>query len=400
MDNKKQQDPQPQEEVKSSTTVETEPTDSVDTKPTEEATSVETPPKASSTDEPSPTPQPQEPVKQSSSWRVRFSILVAIILALCSIGAAYYLYMEFQKQVVANAELKAEFSQALNGPKQKLLELEKRQQQTSSLYDNVAGLSKNQESLQKRVAMIAQRNPNHWLATEADYLVRMAGRKLWLEKDPQTAAGLLKAADNRIGAMQEPGLTTLRRELARDIAKVSAIKGTDVTGTVLSIDELIAGLDTLPLVRNEALAEHAKVDSGELSNSVEDWRSNLSKTWKALTEDFITVRHRTTDLAPLLEPHQEWYLLENIRNKLLQSQLALYKFDETNYRQSIKMARQWIYQYFDLEAQETKDALAALDALSTLKITTISIENFESTPKLKRLITYGEVNPVTEEAAL
>ena len=110
----------------------------------------------------------------------------------------------------------------------------------------------------------------------------------------------------------------------------------------------------------------------------------------------MIIRKRTTDAAPLLEPDQQWYLVENTRNKLLQAQLALYRQDQVNYRNSVKLARKWIYQYFDLKDQQVTDALATLDALETLKIQTTSIERFDSSNLLNQLVTYG--NLMTEGA--
>ncbi|NMH65157.1 uroporphyrinogen-III C-methyltransferase [Shewanella salipaludis] len=328
---------------------------------------------------------------QRSSWLMRLTLGLSLLLTLMAIGGGYYLYLKLLEQNTRAMQLETRLQQRLDEPVKRLNQLEQQQLLDAKAYEHLTELSKAQTQLQQRVAALAQRNPNHWMAAEADYLVRMAGRKLWLERDPQTAAGLLKAADERILAMKDPALMPVRKALARDIAATAAIKGTDIAGTVFTLDAIIGQLDKLPLNRAEAQAGTDVQAEDAMTDSLSDWRQNLAKTWKALSEDFITIRKRTTDIAPLLAPDQQWYLLENIRNKLLQSQLALYNYDEVNYRQSLALARKWIQQYFNLNDNKTKETLAALDALATLKLDTVTLTQFESTPLLQELSNYGNL---------
>ena len=341
------------------------------------------------------TPSKPKNRRQSSSWWVRLSILLVLIIALVAVGANYYLLTQLQLQQAQTLAIDSRLKQSLVGPTERLNALEQQQKIDSQTSQQVSRLLAEQALLQERVSTLAQRSPQHWMAAEAEYLVRMAGRKLWLEKDPQTAAGLLTAADERIESMQDPALLPLRKALARDINHVNAIKASDIAGTIFSLDTVIGKLDKLSLNRSRA-AKDKDVSQQQMTNSIEDWQSNLAKTWQALTEDFITIRKRTTDIAPLLSPEQQWYLVENIQNKLLQAQLALYRYDQINYRQSISMARKWIFQYFDLNDPVTEETLAALDALATLQLNTVSLSKFESTEKLKQLITYGEVMTIEE----
>jgi len=180
---------------------------------------------------------------------------------------------------------------------------------------------------------------------------------------------------------------------------VSAIKSTDIAGTVLTLDSMIEQLDQLPLNRVEVANAANRPESPEMSASIDDWKDNLAKSWKAIMDDFVVVRKRTTDITPILAPDQQWYLVENIRNKLLQSQLALYRQDQVNYRKSLTLARKWIYQYFDLNDAKTKETLSALEALKTLEIQTPTINHFQSTALLQQLVIHGNLM-VTEEPSL
>lgn len=91
-------------------------------------------------------------------------------------------------------------------------------------------------SLQLAIADIKGRRPNDWLLAEADYLVKMAGRKLWLEHDVVSATRLMENADQRISALNDPSLTPLRRAMADDIATLKAIPLIDRDGLVLKLN--------------------------------------------------------------------------------------------------------------------------------------------------------------------
>ncbi len=385
--------------------METKNTDASASEPTTEPTVAAQPvvePQSAAVAEPQPTSSehaaPSDTAQNKSTpWGTIVTLFLLLIVTFAAVAGGYYLYQQLQMQQAESAKLNQKLQAALVEPNQRIAMLEQQQNQFKSNVDLAMAQSLEQQTqLEERVSIIAQRNPNHWRAEEAKYLVRLAGQKLWLEKDPSTATSLLKAADERIKSMRDPSLMPLRKALAKDIAAVAAVKNTDISGTVLTLDSIIDNLDTLPLNRAETHFSAEELADTQVSDSLDDWQSNLAKSWQALIDDFVIVRKRTTDAAPLLEPDQQWYLVENTKNKLLQAQLALYRQDQVNYRNSIKLARKWIYQYFDLKDQQTTDTLATLDALETLKIQSSSIDRFQSSNLLNQLVTYG--NLMTEEA--
>ncbi|MFB2637965.1 uroporphyrinogen-III C-methyltransferase [Shewanella bicestrii] len=337
-----------------------------------------------------------------SSWAIRFGVLLALGLTVCTIGGGYLLYQQMQQQLQAqiqvqtnkNLALQDQLQQALLAPNQRIAQLEQQQLSNTKTFQELAKLASDQSQLQDRLNKLAQRSPTHWMASEAEYLVNMAGRKLWLEKDPRTATDLLKSADETIAAMNNPALLPIRKALAKDIAATTNIKSADIEGSVLALDALIDQLDKLPLSRADADA--SAPEDTTISGDLNDWQSNLSKTWKALTQDFVTIRHRTADAPALLAPEQQWYLVENIRHKLLQSQLALYRYDRAAYHQSLMMARQWIQTYFDVQAHPTSEAIADIDKLATLELDPITLKSFAAKPLLLQLTSYGELTSSEE----
>ena len=343
----------------------------------------------------------QTPASSRSSWAIRFGVLLALGLTACTLGGGFMLYQQMQQQLLAqdakNIALQDQLQQALLQPNQRIGQLEQQQLNDAKTYQELTKLAEDQNQLQDRVNKLAQRSPTHWMASEAEYLVNMAGRKLWLEKDPRTATDLLKSADETIAAMNNPALLPIRKALAKDIAATASIKTTDIDGNVLALDALIEQLDKLPLNRTDA--ETDAPEDTTITGDLNDWQSNLGKTWKALTQDFITIRHKTADAPALLAPEQQWYLVENIRHKLLQSQLALYRYDRAAYHQSLMMARKWLQTYFDTQDHKTAEAIAEIDKLATLELDPITLKSFAAKPLLLQLTSYGELTS-SEDAPL
>ncbi|MCG9695424.1 uroporphyrinogen-III C-methyltransferase [Shewanella sp. Isolate11] len=357
----------------------------------EDATFADTSPSSPSTEYPN-----DKTISKGVTWGFLFNLVFILLLLFATSAGGFYLYQELTIQKQKSAQLAAQVQQGLDDPLTRITHLEQQQRNSERDVSNkFSQLSGAQNQLQDQIDKLAQQNPNHWMAEEAKYLVRMAGSKLWLEKDPQTALSLLQTADDRIETMKDPSLTPLRKAIAEDMATVAAVKTTDVAGTVLRLDSMIDNINKLKL--NRAQAEIKPTEDTVMTDSLEDWQTNLAKSWQALVEQFVVIRKRTTDHAPLLAPDQQWYLVENIRNKLLQAQLALFRQDQVNYRNSISLARKWIYQYFDLKDNKTEQTLSALDALITLELQSPNISQFASTPLLQQLVTHGSL--VTERGA-
>jgi uroporphyrin-III C-methyltransferase len=349
------------------------------------------------------TPSSQTP----SKWPMRLGLLLCFIIACIALAASYWLYSQ---SVLLKSELAAKQLQtqqitgsvntSLSYAKAKIESLEKQQQNNANAYQELTATQTTIEQLQTQVNALAQRSPNHWMASEADYLVRMAGRKIWLESDLLTAVQLLESADERIAAMQNPALLPIRKALSQDIAQLKSIKLLDTSSYILALDNLIIKLDNLPLNANKTLASSPVTTDAELSDDIGDWQANLRKSWQAFSSSLVTIRKRTTDLEPLLSPEQQWYLTENIKNKLLQAQRALQDKNHAEFQQSLAMAKQWLGQYFDLHQASTAAAIETINKLAEIKLTPITHQQLIAAPLLEQLVTFGDLSAPTGEPTL
>lgn len=223
------------------------------------------------------------------------------------------------------------------------------------------------ESLQLAVADVKGRRPNDWLLAEADYLVKLAGRKLFLEHDVVSATRLMESADQRIAALNDPSLVSLRQSMANDITKLRTVPLIDRDGLVLRLTSLQQEVDKLPLA-NAILPNAPAVEKRQVSQDIYDWQDNLMTSLKDFSENFITFRTRDGNVIPLLSPEQHFYLKENIKSKIETAIRAVYKEQGEIYKMSLETAEKWSESFFDMDNNSVKEFNAALGKLSQQNI--------------------------------
>ncbi|WP_017345654.1 uroporphyrinogen-III C-methyltransferase [Pantoea sp. A4] len=316
---------------------------------------------------------------------------VAIVIAL-ALGTGLYLHGKQQ------ADLQAQVNQQLNDQLSALQQQNNREnQQLAQQLDSAntalqqarsqqEATAKALDDLRQRVAMISGNDVNTWLISQADYLVKLAGRKLWSDQDVTTAAALLKSADDSLADMNDPSVMNVRRALTEDISTLSAISQVDYDGIILRLNQLSNGVDNLRLADNDSDDSPMDNDSGELSSSLREWRQNLVKSWHNFMDDFITIRRRDTTAQPLLAPNQDIYLRENIRSRLLIAAQAVPRHQNEVYKQSIDAVSTWVRAWYDTNDAATKAFLSQLDDLSQQSINMDLPESLTSQPLLDKLM--------------
>ncbi|MDE9552172.1 uroporphyrinogen-III C-methyltransferase [Xenorhabdus bovienii] len=240
--------------------------------------------------------------------------------------------------------------------------------------------------LQTRISEISNTDLENWRLAQANYLVKMAGRKIWTEQDTTTAIALLKDADQSLAEMDDPSLLHVRQAIMEDINTLSKINQLDLDGIILTLNRLSNQIDNLRLEDNGE--QEAPMDEGDagISASLSDWRKNLSKSWDSFMENFITIKRRDSSAVPLLAPNQDVYLRENIRSRLLVAAQAVPRHQNEVYKQSLEAVSSWVRSYFDTASPDTKTFLQDIDSLAQKPLSIELPEHLSSQPILADLM--------------
>ncbi|MFB2829524.1 uroporphyrinogen-III C-methyltransferase [Aeromonas jandaei] len=330
------------------------------------------------------TPQPTAVVNGSKSRSGAVLGGVAILLALGLTGG---LYLHGHKNAVAQQAELAQLKQQLASAMIKIDQSNSKDaEQLAALGQTQQRLQGEMQGLQNRVLDLNDKRPNDWMLAESEYLVRMAGRKLWLEHDLVSAITLLGNADERIAALNDPSLMPIRKALAEDITKLKGMPRIDREGLTLKLAALEDQIELLPLSAVN-MPEAKQEQDQAVSTNPDEWESNLKKNWVKFTENFITIRRRDGAVEALLSPQQEFFLRENLKTKLLQAQLAVYREQQSLYEDSIDKAQRWLTQYFDTDNSATHYMQGELDKLKGEQIQISYPEQFKTQAMLEQVLT-------------
>jgi len=330
---------------------------------------------------------------------------IAIVLVI-ALGAG--LYYHGHQQSLAQAAADQSLSEQLDAlqktqqqDKQQIAALLAQQSKSQQEADRQqASLSRQLNELQDKVASISGSDAKTWLLAQADYLVKLAGRKLWSDQDVTTAAALLKSADASLADMNDPSLIDVRRALNEDVGSLSAVTQVDFDGIILKLNQLSNQVDNLRLADNDTDDSPMDNDSSSLSGSLAEWRQNLTKSWHNFMDDFITIRRRDSSAEPLLAPNQDVYLRENIRSRLLIAAQAVPRHQDEVYKQSLESVSTWVRAYFDTTDPSTKAFLEDLDNLSQQSVSMDVPDELKSQPMLEKLMQTRVRNLLQQPAAV
>ncbi|MFT4632415.1 MAG: uroporphyrin-3 C-methyltransferase [Candidatus Azotimanducaceae bacterium] len=205
-----------------------------------------------------------------------------------------------------------------------------------------------------------------WLFAEVEFLLRMANQRILMERDPQGALALLRAADDVVRDARGIMAFDLRAAISEDLGRLSAVEALDVDGLYLRLMTLIRQVETLP---QRGLRYSASDDQTAVRQSSGASRfTELMREAGARLSQLVDYRASGVVITPILPPQEEYYLRQNLVLQLQMAQLALLRGDPAIYAGALAEAQRWVPAYFDVESARTRAMMAMLDNLASTDI--------------------------------
>jgi uroporphyrin-3 C-methyltransferase len=311
-------------------------------------------------------------LEKQSKKGTKLATVAIVLAALLGGGLAIQMQQQQTQYEAQITALRAELNQTRSAVDTQLAEVTQQAEAKATEVTHRAETvleqqQKSIQSLQLAMADVKGRRPNDWLLAEADYLVKLAGRKLFLEHDVESATQLMESADQRIASLNDPSLTPLRKAMANDITKLKSVPLIDRDGLVLRLISLQQQVDALPLA-NAILPDAPQETQQVVSDDINNWQDNLMTSLKDFAENFITFRTRDGNVIPLLSPEQHFYLKENVKAKLETAIKSVYVEQQEIYTTSLKTAQEWSTSFFNQNDNTVQTFQSTLAKLAEQKV--------------------------------
>ncbi|WP_448212384.1 uroporphyrinogen-III C-methyltransferase [Colwellia sp. MEBiC06753] len=353
-----------------------------------------------------PTSMSKTPISKTAV----FALLCAFI-AIGGLVAAYFWQQQLHNALINNlaernalqlVENEQQIQQLLTLKEQSMLA--KAQAKANELANNaaansVAPVQIQLDELKAITASLQQIESTSWQVKEAEYLIRVAARTMWLEKDAASAIALLKDADARLKELNNPAYLDVRQIINQDIEGLQLLPELATEDVILKLMALSSKINDLPISLAHLPDDTETEVSTELSDSTDDWQENLAKTWRKFLADFITVKRRTGNVEALLTPNAQQNLRQNLQLKLQLAQWAATKHNRDLYLASLTAVQNWLNEYFDLASPATGQFIQAIEQLKT-EIVALSLPRELASLKAINLVIKQRVKQQEQPQAL
>lgn len=225
------------------------------------------------------------------------------------------------------------------------------------------------------------KNRDEWALAEIEQVLSTASQQLQLAGNVSGALIALQNADRSLSRSDKPQFITIRRAIAKDTEKLKALPSVDTVGLAVRLDNVMAQVDTLPMLADEKPPLPAQPDKKAKVAKPADkgakgappaaesspWLAQARDVWDEWSSDMwtdvrqlIRVRSVETPEALMLSPTQAYFLRENLKLRLLNARMALLSRNEAAFRSDLIAAQDALARYFDTRAKATQSVQGLL----------------------------------------
>lgn len=265
---------------------------------------------------------------------------------------------------------------------------ERERQTTRALDARITALADVPKQVQDLTASVeelhgrAEGPQRAWSRAEALFLMEIAQRSLVLDRDVATAIAALESADSRLAAVRDPTLTSVRQQLATDLQGLRAVRVPDRTGILSRLSAAETQAASIP-VEGLLAVEREGAPRDDLPDGF--FARARAIAGNALA-GLIRVRRVDERGGSVVTHDEELVRRQHLQLLLFTARTALARHDQPTYRSSLAAARQWLGEYFDVDASSTQTLLREIQLLEAVDIDPRLPDISKSTEALQRLM--------------
>ena len=221
---------------------------------------------------------------------------------------------------------------------------------------------------------------------EAEQAIALAGQQLQLAGNVPAAIVALRSAEARLARVDRPQLLPLRKALAADLERLTALPVVDLAAVNARLEQVLLTIDNLPLAMDMRPPETREKPAE--AAQLPWWERTVAEIWQEL-KGLVRIQRFDRDEAMLLAPGQSFFLRENLKLRLLNARLALFSRDQATFRGELKAALEMLGRLFDVRDKGVEAAQATLRQLLATEIV-IALPGLNETQAALRVLHNGK----------
>ena len=320
-----------------------------------------------------------------------------ILLLVGLLGVTALLFSGFNYYITSQAKLKTNISlDSVSQIRQLDESISALQENAGHVAEAIEDVSARQAEVSNELSALRQQLSQgnlDWALAEVEQLLIIAGHRLLLESDVNTALAAMRAADTRLKDIAETRLLAVRRQLMTDINNLASIQAVDISGLAMYLADIVSRAQGLPLHATQIAKPTISETSAEQQNVADQpaWQRFLSLMWSEL-KGLVIISKRGEAVEIALLPEQAYYLRQNLRLQLESARLSVLRRDTENLRASIVLIQAWMQKYFDSSAAEVNNILESLTQMAKIELHP-SLPDISSSLESLRAVIRGNTRP-------
>lgn len=227
-----------------------------------------------------------------------------------------------------------------------------------------------------------------WSRAEAFFLMELAQRRLTLDRDIDTAIVALEAADSRLASLRDPGVATVRQQLAKEVQALRAVRKPDITGILARLtnaEEQAALAPVRGIVAVERTTPVSALPEGFFARAWTVARNAVA--------GLVSIRKIDSRGGSIVTIEEQALRRQHLQLLLFSARAAAVRHDNTAYRSSLAGARQWLSEFFDLTDPVAAALAKEVQALEPINIDPALPDVSASSRTLQRLMPARRATP-------
>ncbi len=214
------------------------------------------------------------------------------------------------------------------------------------------------------------RSVDTWILEETEQLLLLANQRLTLVSDVGLAVTALQLADEKLEEIGDPALLPVRKQIASELAELTAVPRVDIPGIALRILAQIDLVERLPLSEDMNRPQWERGESAVVDGESEEVGSLESAGRQILSDLGRLVRIRKVDdtRLPKLKPVQRFLVNENLKVMLNVAQYSLLRGQAEIYQRNLANAVRWFEGYYDTDDELCIRFLAELTLMQEVPL--------------------------------